>query len=187
MRAPLILSLTLACGLAATPAAGAAFTIIRSGPEQVTVVDPAGVERLAGDVRRASSITVQKNLITGGPPQPGYVRTLNEYDCQAQTARWRNFSVYSRFGKLVLHKDNADLAWTPVAKDPELRVAFRLICDGVDSGEVYTASSIGAVVLALMQSWDETAELPPLQTPQPAPPPPKKAAKPKRAHPAHRR
>lgn len=181
MRAPLILPLAAACALAGFPAGAGAYSIVRSGPDMVTVVDPAAVEKLDGAVRRASSITVQKNLITGGPQQPGYVKTLNEYDCDAQTARWRNFSVYSRFGKLVLHKDNDDLAWKPVAKDPELRVAFRLICDHVDSGEVFTASSIGSVVLALMQSWDDTAELPPLQTPQAAPPPtPRKAAKPKR-------
>jgi hypothetical protein len=151
--------------VAAAPAARAAtFDVVRSGPDMVTLVDPAAVERVGdGKVRRAWSVNVQRNLVSGGPQQPGYVRTQNDYDCEDWKIRWRGFSVYSRFGDLVMHKDNDDPAWASIEGNFEATASARIICDGRAAGSVYTASSIGQLVVSLMQVWDAAAPLPPLQ------------------------
>ena len=156
----------IACAaLAAAPVARATtFDVVRSEPGVVTVVDPTAVEKPAdGEVRRAWSVSVQKNLVSGGPQQPGYVRTLNEYDCAAWKIRWRSFFVYSRFGELMIHKDNDDAGWGPIEGNVEAAASARIVCDGHEAGAVYSASSIGSLVLTLMQAWDAEAPMPPLQ------------------------
>lgn len=160
----LIACAALAATLAAGPAARAAtFDVVRSGPDMVTLLDPSAVETLGdGRVRRAWSVSVQKNLVSGGAQQPGYVRTLNDYDCSAWMIRWRSFFVYSRFGDLMIHKDNETAAWAPIEGKLEAVASARIVCDGRQAGSVYAASTIGSLVLTLMQAWEATAPVPPL-------------------------
>jgi hypothetical protein len=120
-----------------------------------------------GKVRRAWSVTMQRSLVTEGPQQPGYVRTLNEYDCAARRIRWRSFFAYSRFGDLIMHKDNDDPDWAPIGRNWEAAAAARIVCDGQASSSVYAAASIGQLVLAMMQAWDAAAPMPDLQPVQP--------------------
>lgn len=159
--------LTLICaGCLGAPAAQAAvYAVVRSEPDVVTVMDPAAVEPVGGSdtQRRAWSVSVQKTLVSGGPQQPGYVRTLNEYDCAARTLRWKSFFVYSRFGAPVMHKDNDDAAWNPAPPRSEAEVAMRLVCDRNNRGSAMAATSLSQAVIALMQAWDQAAPLPPLQ------------------------
>ncbi|MFL5297657.1 MAG: surface-adhesin E family protein [Phenylobacterium sp.] len=171
-----------AAALALLGSAGAAeaadFSVIHSSADEVTVIDPAAIETVAGGLRRAVTVTVQKNLVSGGAPQPGYVRTLNEYDCQQRQMRWKSVAAYSRFGAQLLKKDNASADWTANGDDVDARPAFRVVCDGDSVGQVYTASSIGRLVLALMQAWDQTTPLPPLQAVRPLPRKPGHGGKP---------
>jgi hypothetical protein len=149
-------------------ARAASFDVIHSSPDMVTLVDRDAVVAVGpGKVRRARSVSVQKTLVTGGPQQPGYVTTLNDYDCEQWTIRWQSFSAYSRFGDLVMHKDNPDPAWTPIAGNFEAEAGARIVCDGREAGRVYAASSIGSLVLALMKAWDAEAPMPPLQPVRP--------------------
>ncbi|MGZ3378440.1 MAG: hypothetical protein ACXU8S_17735, partial [Phenylobacterium sp.] len=79
------------------------FAVVDSTPDAVTVLDPNAVETIGQTaVRRAWSVSVKRVLASGGPQQPGYVRTLNEYNCVSHQLRWRTFQVYSRFGDLVI-------------------------------------------------------------------------------------
>jgi hypothetical protein len=94
---------------------------------------------------------------------------LNEYDCAKRRVRWRSFSVYSRFGALVMKKDNTEEAWTPGAGDNgEAEVGLRVVCDGDTGRSAIAAKSVSQVVIGQMQAWDEAAPLPPLQPVQPA-------------------
>ena len=173
-------------GLAAGALARAAsYDVIHSSADTITLLDPDAVERLGdGHIRRARSVSVQKNLVSGGPQQPGYVVTQNEYDCAQWTIRWTGFSVYSRFGDLVLHKDNPDPARTPIDnRNFEAAAGARVVCDGREVSRVYAADSIGHLVLALMQAWDAEAPLPPLQQVQHVQPRPAPKAKPPPARP----
>jgi hypothetical protein len=169
------LKFAIACAvLAAGPAARAAtFYVVKSTADSVTLVDPDAVEAIGdGKVRRAWSVNVQKNLVSGGPQQPGYVRTQNDYDCAGWKVRWRAFSVYSRFGDLVMKKDNDDPAWADIEGNFEATASARIVCDGRAAGSVYTASSIGQLVVTLMQAWDAAAPMPPLQPVAPIGKPP---------------
>jgi hypothetical protein len=175
------LSLTLAAAVlaAATAAHAAIFDVIKSGPDMVTVINPQAVETLGdGKVRRVQTVSIQKSLLSNGPAQPGYVNTLNEYDCGAWRTRWRSFSVYSRFGELVLRKDNPDPAWAPIDGNAEAVASAHVVCDGHQSGSVFAASSIGQLVIQMMQAWDVDA--PPQPAPAAAPAPP--APAPKKKH-----
>jgi surface-adhesin protein E len=148
----------------AAGARAATFDIVRSGPDVVTLLDPTAVASVdGGKVRRAWSVTVQRSLVSDGPQQPGYVRILNDYDCAAWKIRWRSFLAYSRFGDLVMRKDNDDAAWTSIDENFESAAGARIVCQGREAPSVYTASSIGALVLSLMQAWDAAAPMPPLQ------------------------
>jgi len=159
---------------AATTATSTGFYVIRRTEEAWTVLDPAVVERVAGSsVARAYSVTVRRNLLNGGPPQPGYVRTLNEYDCPAHTFRWRTFTIYNRFGAVVVKQDNADPAFQPLGRGSEEETSFRVICEGGGGGSVVAAPSLGQLVIGLLQAWDEAAMAPP-----PPPGPGKPGAKP---------
>ncbi len=160
------LRFAIACAALAGAAGahGATFDIVRSGPDVVTLLDPAAVASVdGGKVRRAWSVTVQRSLTADGPQQPGYLRILNDYDCAAWKIRWRSFLAYSRFGDLVMRKDNDDAAWTPIDENFESATGARIVCLGQSAPSVYTASSIGQLVLALMQAWDAAAPMPPLQ------------------------
>ena len=102
---------SLVCLIAAcagTSVAARTFYIIQSGPEAWTVMDPQGIELVPGPgvLRQAWAVRVQRNILTGNPPQPGYVRTLSEYDCDNSRTRWREFSAYSRSGSALISKRN---------------------------------------------------------------------------------
>lgn len=159
--------------LAATPAAASVYAVVQSSPDEVTVLDPAGIETIpGGDWRRASSVAVKRNLVTGGPPQPGYVRTVNDYDCAGRRIRWRSFFVYSEFGALILHKDNADLVWQSADSDAGLRT----VCGDTHGEASVSASSLPQLVIGLMRTWQDAAPPPPPQpVATPAPPARKKA------------
>lgn len=178
-------SLAMGCGLLAAPHASAAvFAVVRSEPDVVTVIDPRAVEAIgATAVRRAWNVSVQRNLVSGGPQQPGYVRTLNEYDCLEHRVRWKSFFVYSRFGALVMHKDNDDDAWNPAPDAGEAGMALRVVCEGGDGAAAIAAQSVSQLVISLMQAWDEATPLPPLQKVDPPPRKPTKKRSPKK----HRR
>lgn len=169
----------MAAALGATPAAAAIFSVVQTAPDEITVLDPAAIETIPGalEQRRSWSVSIKKNLVTGGPPQPGYVRTLNEYDCITRRVRWRSFDVYSRFGGLIMHKDNADQTWQGSDADAGLRT----VCDRQGDGSVVAAGSMTQLVVNLMSNWDEAAPLPPLQPYVPAkgakPPPGKTPSK----------
>jgi hypothetical protein len=168
--------------LSAPPAAAraAVFAVLQSSPDVVTVLDPTSIQTIGQSaVRRAWSVSVKRVLTEGGPQQPGYVRTLNEYDCVARTLRWRTFQVYSRFGDLVMKQDNRDDVWNPTPDEGEGAVAMKAVCEGSVGGSVISANTVSQLVLTLMQAWDAQAPLPPAQIP--ADPPPKKKKPPAKA------
>jgi hypothetical protein len=158
----------------APPAAPAATTVyvIRRTEDSWTVMDPAAVEKVAGGpIRKTYSVVVRRNLLNGGPPQPGYVRTLNEFDCEAYKFRWRTFTIYNRFGAVVVKQDNADPAFKPLERGSDEEAIFKTVCDGAGGGSVVSAPSLGLLVIGLMQGWDEAAMTSALTQLPPAPPP----------------
>ncbi|WP_309603952.1 surface-adhesin E family protein [Phenylobacterium sp.] len=168
------------------PAHASLYAVTRSDADIVTVLNPQTVESLGGKLHRAWDVSVHRSIVSGGPRQPGYVRTLNEYDCAGRRIRWRSLSVYSRFGVMILQKDNADPAWNPIDDGSEGDAALRVICDGAGRSGMVSASSVSQLVLALMRTWDEAAPLPPLQPTTPVTPARARAAKTKpRPHKAH--
>jgi hypothetical protein len=177
-------SICAAAAFAPSAARALTFDVILSDPDQVTVINPAAVETV-GDTKvlRTVSVSIKRNLVSGGPPQPGYVSTINEYDCAQQTTRWRSFAAYSRFGEQVLKKTNPDEAWAPIAGNPEAAATARVVCDRSETGSIVAAGSIGQLVSSLMQGWDAEAPLPPLQPVTPVTPPPKAKPKPPAAKP----
>lgn len=194
MTAYRTLASTLAAGLALALAAGAAqarsFYIIQSGADAWTVMDPEGIERIGtGAQRRAWVVRVQRNILTGNPPTPGYVRTLTEYDCEANRTRWREFSAFSRSGALLVSKVNPNPEWGPADEASDTYAAHRVICEGGGGGSVVSAESVAKVVISLMGSWDPppTPYVPPSAQPSaktpPAKAPPAKAPAAKTATP----
>jgi len=178
-RAAISLGLTTAAAMAAGAAHATVFAVLVSKPDVVTVMDPSAIQTVGQTpVRRAWSVSVKRVLTEGGPQQPGYVRTLNEYDCVARQIRWRTFQVYSRFGDLVMKQDNRDEDWSPAPDEGEGAAAIGVVCQGVVGGAI-SAGTVSQLVLTLMQAWDEQAPLPPAQIPDP---PPKTAAKKKPDH-----
>jgi len=164
IRATVVMAAAVVPALAAAGAARASvFAVLDSKPDVVTVLDPAAIQTVGQTaVRRAWSVSVKKVLTEGGPPQPGYVRTLNEYDCVARRVRWRTFQVYSRFGDLVMKQDNRDDDWNPTPDAGEGAAAMKAVCDGSVGGAVIAANSVSQLVLNLMQAWDAPAPLRPL-------------------------
>ena len=160
---------TLALALAAGVAEARSYYIIQSGADAWTVMDPEGIERLGGAVRKAWVVRVQRNILTGNPPTPGYVRTLTEYDCEANRTRWREFSAFSRSGAQLVSKVNPNPEWGPADEAADTNAAHRVICEGGGSGAVVSAESVAKVVISLMGSWDPpptplTASTPALPT-----------------------
>ncbi|MDZ4371404.1 MAG: hypothetical protein U1C74_08300 [Phenylobacterium sp.] len=169
---------SLVLGSAIAPAAEARiFYVVQSGADAWTVMDPEGIERVGeGSVRRAWSVRVQRNILTGDPPTPGYVRTLSEYDCAVSRTRWREFSAFSRSGALLVSKVNPNPEWGPSEEASDLYAAHRVVCEGGGGGAVISAESVAKVVISLMGSWDPPAQplapiTPPLKTPAPKAPP----------------
>lgn len=131
------------------------FYITQSGPDAWTVMDASGIERTPGsNVRKAWAVRVQRNILSGDPPQPGYVRTLTEYDCDANRTRWREFTAYSRAGALLISKVNPQPEWGPADEAGDTYAAYRVVCEGFGGGSVVSADSVAKVVINLMGSWD---------------------------------
>ena len=126
---------TLALALAAGAAEARSYYIVQSGPDAWTVMDPEGIERLSDAVRKAWVVRVQRNILTGNPPTPGYVRTLTEYDCEAGRTRWREFSAFSRSGALLVSKVNPNPEWGPSDEASDTYAAHRVICEGGGGGK----------------------------------------------------
>ncbi len=170
-----------AVAMLALPAAARAtvFAVLEQKPDVVTVLDTSAIQTVGQSaIRRAWSVSVKKVLTSGGPQQPGYVRTLNEYDCVGRRIRWRTFQVYSRFGDTVMKQDNRDEEWNPTPDAGEGARAMQAVCDGGVGTGAISASSVSQLVLTLMQAWDEQAPLPPAQIPEK---PPKKTPAPAKA------
>jgi len=135
------------------------FYLTQSGPDAWTVMDRDGIEVTPGSpVRKAWAVRVQRNILSGDPPQPGYVRTLTEYDCAAQRTRWREFTAFSRAGGLLVSKVNPQPEWGPADEAADTYAAYRVVCEGVGGGSVVSAESVAKVVINLMGSWDPPPE-----------------------------
>lgn len=131
------------------------FYIVQSGADAWTVMDPEGIERIGtGPVRRAWAVRVQRNILSGNPPTPGYVRTLTEFDCEANRTRWREFSAFSRSGAMLVSKVNPNPEWGPADEASDTYAAHRVVCQGVGGGSVVSADSVAKIVISLMGSWD---------------------------------
>jgi hypothetical protein len=148
----------VAAGLAAAlagPALARTFYVIQSGPQAWTVMDAQGIETIPGTaLRKAWAVRVQRNILTGNPPQPGYVRTLSEYDCDQHRTRWREFTAFSRSGATLISKVNPNPEWGPADEASDTYAAFRVVCEGVGGGSVVAADTVAKVVIGLMASWD---------------------------------
>ena len=158
-----ILGTSAAAALAlASVAEARSFYVVQSGPEAWTVMDPEGIERIGegSAVRKAWAVRVQRNILTGNPPTPGYVRTLSEYDCGLNRTRWREFSAYSRSGALLVSKVNPNPEWGPADEASDTYAAHRVVCEGGGGGAIVSAESVAKVVIRLMGSWDPPASPP---------------------------
>lgn len=168
-------SLRLAAGAAATLLVAAAaearpFYVTQTNDDVWTVMDPQGIERTPGSpVRKAWAVRVQRNILTGDPPQPGYVRTLSEYDCDTRRTRWLEFTAYSRAGGMLINKVNPQPEWAPATAASDIYAAYRVVCEGVGGRAAVSADSVAKVVINLMGSWD--SPLTPLLPIAPAAPP----------------
>lgn len=162
------LAAAVAAWACAWPAEAATYAVLESSPDAITVLNPTAIQTEGPTaVRKAWSVSVKRVLTSGGPKQPGYVGTLNEYNCGDRRIRWRTFQVYSRFGDLMMQQDNRDDSWNPAPDAGEDAVAMRVVCAGSSGRSVIAADSVSQLVLTLMQSWDAEAALPPLQTADP--------------------
>ncbi|MFN9848821.1 MAG: surface-adhesin E family protein [Alphaproteobacteria bacterium] len=148
-------------GLATTAfgpvAIGASYYVVQSSADAWTVIDPQGVETLSneGPVRRAWAVRVQRNIMTGEVPVPGYVRTLSEYDCGANLVRWTEFTAFSRTGATLVSQRNPNPEWNPPTNASDIYNAFRLVCRrSGGGGSVVSAESVAKVVISLMAAWD---------------------------------
>ncbi|WP_293906007.1 surface-adhesin E family protein [Phenylobacterium sp.] len=156
--------------LAAAPALARTFYVVQSGADSWTVMDAQGIEAIPDTAfRKAWAVRVQRNILSGNPPQPGYVRTLTEYDCQQTRTRWREFTAFSRSGATLVSKVNPNPEWGPAEEAGDTYAAYRVVCEGVGGGSVVAADTVAKVVIGLMASWDP----PPLAAPPAALPPPK--------------
>jgi hypothetical protein len=135
-------------------AAAKSFYLAPAGKDSWLVIDPLTAESQPGGVvRRMWTVTVQRSIVDGDPPQPGYVRTQTDYDCVHRQVRWRTFSAYSRSGTLLVTRENPNPGWTDANSAADLFSALRVACEGVASSSV-AAESIGRLVITLMAAWD---------------------------------
>jgi hypothetical protein len=161
--ASLLLATTLALA-AVAPAAARNFVLVDVTPGSWTLIDPEGVETTGGGVvRRVWSVQVLKNILSKPPEQPGYVRTLTDYDCDRREFRWREFSAFSRSGDNLVTKQNPNYNWDSVDKAADTLAGYQVACGKSMGRGIIAAESVAKLVITIMASWD--------------PPPPKPAAK----------
>ena len=154
-----------AVGFAATAAEARIFVVLRSPVEGWTLYDPATVEdRPGGVVRRVSTITVRRSIMDDGPEQPGYIRTLADYDCVQRQVRWQLVDAFARDGQLLVTQRNTAEGWRAVAADGETQAVYEALCTRAAPRSVMSGESIGSIVSALMSAWD-----PPPKPPTPKP------------------
>lgn len=157
------------------------FYVVESNANSWTVIDRDQIEVLgSGPMVRAWSIRVVKNILASPPGQPGYVRTLTDYNCPRRLFRWREFSVFARSGDRLVQRQNSTYAWESADKAPDTAAAFQIACGQGGAQRVVTAESAARLVILLMGSWDQP-QAPPAASPR-SPKPPGDVAK--RAEPA---
>jgi hypothetical protein len=155
--------------LAAFAAQAQPYYVLRANGDARTIIDPSAIEQVPGGaVRKTWTVTVQRNLVGGSAPQPGYVRSVNEYDCAQQTMRWRNFTAYSRSGSPLASRTNPSQDWEAVTPRSGALVEWRVVC-GLSAGDsVVSAASVAKLVVALMAAFDLPPAAPaPAITPAP--------------------
>ena len=175
--------LGLAVGLFATltslgwagPVGARTFYVLRTLGDAWMIVDPTGIE--TGDAatqKRMWTVTVQPNILNETPPQPGYVRALNEFDCATQKTRWRSFTVFSRSGGRLMDRENASPEWVDTTAGSSTLVEWRVACGYSTGDSAISADSTAQVVIALMRAWDPPAAVvvaaPPVAAPKTAAP-----------------
>lgn len=166
-----------ALALVAYPAGAATLTIVKSSADEVALIDPAAT-KFDSETRKfqAWTVAVRRTLGDAEPARPGYVRTLNEYDCVARRYRWLTSMTYSRYGELVLKQDNPAAEWVAgyqaAGEDPN----FRAVCDQAGAGAI-AAPTLAQLVISLMQAWDPAPESAPVTPPAKPPAVGRKGAK----------
>lgn len=170
-------SLAAAGVLAVGPAQAKDFSVLYGAADSYTIIDNQAIERLPGNVvRRTWTVGVQRSIVSGDRPVPGYVRTQVDYDCLARQSRWLKFSAFSRSGELLLQRDNPIPLWTSPTTTTVLK-ELAVVCEGRSGDTSISADGIARVVIALMSTWDPV-------TPTAKAPPGKAAAPPAKAPPA---
>lgn len=151
----ILAGLTVFAALGWSVAQAKPFILLRSVGDARMIIDPSAIEADAGGAtRRMWTVTVQGNILNEAPPQPGYVRALNEYDCAGRKSRWRSFTAFSRAGDVLLSRDNASGDWTDVTSTSGTLGEWRVAC-GLSRGDsAVEADSIAKVVIALMRAFD---------------------------------
>ena len=150
-----VLGLALALGFGTGPVQAKPFYLMRGLGGARIIIDPAVIEPvLDTPVRRMWTVTVQANIMNETPPQPGYVRALNEYDCAAQKSRWRSFTVFSRSGAILLSRENPAGDWVDAAPATGAYGEWRVACGYSRGDSALEADGIAKVVIALMRSFD---------------------------------
>ena len=181
-----ILGLALAFGFGAGPVQAKPFYLMRGLGGARIIIDPAVIEPvLDTPVRRMWTVTVQANIMNETPPQPGYVRALNEYDCAAQKSRWRSFTVFSRSGAILISRENSAGDWVDATPASGANGEWRVACGYSTGDSALEADGIAKVVIALMRGFDPpsaAAAAPPVATATRKVAPP--VSKPKQAPPA---
>ena len=177
------LALVLAFG--SGPVTAKPYYLLRGLSGARIIIDPGVIEPvLDTPVRRMWTVTVQANIMNETPPQPGYVRALNEYDCSAQKSRWRSFTVFSRSGAILLSRENPAGDWVDATPASGAYGEWRVACGYSRGDSALDADGIAKGVIALMRGFDPrpaaTAIPPPATRLKTLPP----AAKPKSTPPA---
>ena len=142
----------------AEPVGARTFYVLRTLGDAWMIVDPTGIE--TGDAptqKRMWTVTIQPNILNETPPQPGYVRALNEYDCATQKTRWRSFTVFSRSGGPLMNRENASPEWVDTTVGSSALVEWRVACGYSTGDSAISADSTAQVVIALMRAWDPPA------------------------------
>lgn len=167
-RLPLrLLAGTLAAATLVAPVAQAAsYRMAKVSPDRVVLVDPVAIWSSPDRTQReAYVISVQRSIVVGDPPVPGYVRTLQQFDCSAATVNWREFQAFSRSGALLVKRTNADAPPAPANRDFETLATYRMVCEDSPGDSVLQADSIAKAVIALMARWDAPPPAPLLPLP----------------------
>lgn len=148
------------------------FFVLRPSADVWLIVDPTAREAgAASGIQKMWVVTVQRNITTGEPAQAGYVRSLNEYDCEGDRVRWRSFDAFLRDGSPVLSRKNESEDWEAATTNPARLVELRIACGRSSGDSVVEAESVAKLVIAVIRTWDPpvTAAPPKASVATPAP------------------